>query len=764
MRFRRATTSRARATLSGILVLVLVCAGGAGASAAVKEAPKVTTLPVTGISEEGAYVHGVVVLPKNANLTECEFEYGPTTAYGQTAACKYESGGNAGEHPADAFLKVGPGVSTHYRLVAAEGEGKKKQIGVGEDESFTTPGAFGVEGETAQPEITEATVHALVIPFGLSTQCSVEYIDDAGFKATGFTGASTAPCSPAVLPPSFGPRPATAQLSGLHTDTIYHYRFLATHSGGQSVTGAEESFATAGISDFSVQALDEEGHPVTQAGAHPYKLVTNFEFPNGIEQEGREAVDANPKDISVALPPGLIGNVNGIPKCTAGELNFEQCTYGEQVGEVQVRTDAENYRLPLYNVVPPSGYVAAFGFRIPNIISSFIDFRVRTGGDYAVIAESLNISAKAGIEGVTTTVRSSLVPLTLPTSCSGPLTASMSVDFWQAPGEFFNATATLRATTGCESLTFSPSISIVPTEPAADSPSGLDTEVAMPDKESEIEMPDEEASGDVVESTLKDSTVTLPAGLSLSPSAANGLEACSQEQFGLQTSSAPSCPDASKVGSVQIRTPLLADPLEGSVYVAQQDQNPFGSVLAIYLAAEGDGALVKLAGHVTANPSTGQLTTTFDETPELPFSSLKLDLWSGPRAAVVTPEACGSYSSEASFEAWARVTPVSASSPFEISSGCASGFSPSFTAGTTGSQAGSYVPFTLSFSRADGEQEPSAVTVNMPPGLLANISSVPECPEAQVPRGTALKPHGSGVCRPRLVPAPTRSLTPGPPI
>ncbi len=118
------------------------------------------------------------------------------------------------------------------------------------------------------------------------------------------------------------------------------------------------------------------------------------------------------------------------------------------------------------------------------------------------------------------------------------------------------------------------------------------------------------------------------------------------------------------------------------MYVAEQDQNPFGSVLAIYLAAEGDGSLVKLAGHVSANPATGQLTTTFSETPDLPFSSLKLDLWSGPRAALVTPEACGSYSSEASFQAWAGLAPVDVSDRFEITAGCAPGFAPAFTAGT----------------------------------------------------------------------------------
>ena len=273
-------------------------------------------------------------------------------------------------------------------------------------------------------------------------------------------------------------------------------------------------------------------------------------------------------------------------------------------------------------------------------------------------------------------------------------------------------------------------------------------------------MPDSESSAGLSESTLKDTTVALPAGLSLSPSAANGLQACSQEQFGSHDAEKPSCPDASKVGTVVIHTPLLADPLEGSVYVAEQDHNPFGSVLAIYLAAEGDGSLVKLAGHVSSNPATGQLTTTFSETPDLPFSSLKLDLWSGSRAALVTPEACGSYSSEASFQAWAGLTPVDLSSPIQVTEGCAPGFSPAFTAGTTSDQAGAYAPFVLSFSRNDGEQEPSGLTVNMPPGLLANLSSVPECSDAQAAAGDCPEASRMAACRRPRVRVLTRSSTP----
>ncbi len=131
--------------------------------------------------------------------------------------------------------------------------------------------------------------------------------------------------------------------------------------------------------------------------------------------------------------------------------------------------------------------------------------------------------------------------------------------------------------------------------------------------------------------------MALPAGMTVSPSAANGLGACTSEEIGLHNAEKPSCPDSSKVGSAEVVTPLLEAPLQGSVYVAQQGNNPFGSLLALYLVMEADGAIIKLPGEVALDPVTGQITTTFDQNPQLPFSDLKLTFFGGPRAALVTP-------------------------------------------------------------------------------------------------------------------------------
>ena len=246
--------------------------------------------------------------------------------------------------------------------------------------------------------------------------------------------------------------------------------------------------------------------------------------------------------------------------------------------------------------------------------------------------------------------------------------------------------------------------------------------------------------------------MTLPAGLELDPSAANGLEACSEAQIGYLpgksaevghpqfTPDAASCPDASKVGSVEVVSPLLDHTIKGGVYLAAQDANPFKSLLALYIAVHDpvSGVVLKLPGKVTADPATGQLTATFAENPQLPFEDMKLDFFGGERASLMTPPVCGQYAASASFASWAQpASPMSPFvKPFSISSGCAPGFAPSLTAGTVSNGAGSFSPFTLSFARSDGEQQVKGLTFTMPPGASAKLAGVPECSDADAAAGT----------------------------
>jgi hypothetical protein len=524
-----------------------------------------------------------------------------------------------------------------------------------------------------------------------------------------------------------------------------------------TVVPASASFGVAG---FGVSVTNRDGTPDTQAGSHPYELTTNIAL-NATEASGIPAPEGNVKDIQVELPPGLIGNPSAVPKCPLANLIAYICPPASQIGVLTLNTAIGlEGPIPVYNMVPPDGLPAQFGVKIFGLVPVFIDSQIRTGGDYGITASLSNISEVLPLTGSSLTLwgvpgdpahngerqciptrlgrgcpgaTPALPLLTNPTSCPGvSQTATLRVDSWQAPGDFTSATTTDSAITSCDRLAFEPSISVRPEASAADSPSGLVVDLKIP--QAGLEDPEGLAGAD-----LKRAAVALPAGVSVNPSAANGLQACSPGQIGLEDGEAPSCPDASKVGAVEIKTPLLRDTLEGSVYLAQQGNNPFNSLLAIYVTAQADGALVKLAGHIVADPNTGQLTTTFDNNPQVPFSELKLSFFGGPRAALSTPEGCGLFMASSDLEPWSA--PASGpdalfSNGFEIGSGCVGGFAPSFSAGTVNNQANGFSPLSVTFSRTDQDQELGAVQVRTPPGLLGVLKSVPLCGEAQASAGT----------------------------
>jgi hypothetical protein len=336
--------------------------------------------------------------------------------------------------------------------------------------------------------------------------------------------------------------------------------------------------------------------------------------------------------------------------------------------------------------------------------------------------------------------------LALPTSCTGPVHTTVEADSWQQAGAFTSPTEyTFQdnlgrpvGMDGCNKLPFSPSISVTPDGQAGDTPTGLTVGVHVP--QDLVLNPTGLAEADV-----KDTTVALPAGVALNPAAADGLQACSEEEIALSADSVPSCPEASKVATLEIKSPLLPNPLTGEAYLAAQNANPFGSLVALYLVAQDpvSGTLVKLAGEVKPDPVTGQLVSTFLNTPQLPFEDLKLHFFGGERAPLTTPSQCGTYTTSASIAPWSGNEPVGSSSTFDVVSGpngspCSNPlpFSPSLTAGTTSIQAGGFSPFTMTMSRPDGSQNLQAIILKMPPGLLGTLSGVKLCGEAQANAGT----------------------------
>ena len=316
--------------------------------------------------------------------------------------------------------------------------------------------------------------------------------------------------------------------------------------------------------------------------------------------------------------------------------------------------------------------------------------------------------------------------LALPTSCEAPYESTLRGDSWSTPGAPPAGAPKFTYRTAGSARWLQPS-AVRPVDhgraghPEREQLDGLTVGVHV----SQTAALNPEG---LAESTVRDTTVTLPEGVALNPAGADGLEACSEAQIGFTgvearpaedrpvhpgLAAAPFCPDASKIGTVKIKTPLLPNPLEGAVYLAPQNANPFGSLVAMYIVAQDpvSGVLVKLAGEVTWTEHTGQIVATFKNTPQLPFEELELHFFGGERAPLGTPALCGTYTTEASFAPWSGNAPVDSvlelpDHPGPNGSPCSDPlpFSPSLTAGTTNIQAGGFSPFTMTMSREDGNQ------------------------------------------------------------
>jgi hypothetical protein len=549
------------------------------------------------------------------------------------------------------------------------------------------------------------------------------------------------------------------------------------------------------------QAEAGESGPVdVRAGSHPWELTTSFVFNTRLSETGLTIPDEDVKDILVELPPGLIGNPTVLPECSIKqfetplesppeESSYENsgasCPASTQVGIADVRLRSfhifQDIYQDVYNLVPPPGSPAQFGInplRIPVIFRP----TVRTGSDYGLTIAAENISQFARIGGSTVsfwgvpadpshdalrgaclgaygTVPVSVgggacstdtVPqpfLTLPEECSEPLSVTFVGDSWENPGTYnpdgspdfsdphwIKRTVQMPVLEGCEHTSFGPTLTASADTSAADTPAGLTVDV----KSSQDGLVNPAGIG---AAAIKEATVTLPAGISINPGQAAGLQACQSSQDGLGSELEPSCPAASKVGTVQITTPLLRDKLEGDVYVLQS--NP--PHVQLLIAASGDGVNVKLLANVSLNEETGQLTTTLAGLPPLPVSDFKLSFSGGAQAALVTPPSCGSYQTNALFAP--SSAPFAASFPFASTlnistgpggTGCSAPlpFAPVLTAGGSTDQAGGYTNFSLLLQRGDGQQRISSLQFKTPPGLSGMISQVPLCPEPQASQGT----------------------------
>jgi hypothetical protein len=585
-------------------------------------------------------------------------------------------------------------------------------------------------------------------------------------------------------------------------------------SGGGAVGTSTVSHAVSvgqsngfGIEAYELLPEEEGGGQTFQAGAHPYQLTTVLDLNTSVLGTPREQEPAAmTKDLHFRLPPGLIGNPTPFPQCTDEQFSKEEngnSGHNECVANTAIGVATETFSapgvggftsgtVPVFNLVPLAGEPARFGFEVGGTHVT-IDISVRAGSDYGVTASVTNITQAVGFldskvtlwgvpgagvhdgqrgwgcvgggEGVCNPAGETSPPpfLSMPTSCTGPLGTTVAGDSWfePKPADPPSAEYTIGGLDGCNHLPFTPSLSVLPDVSEASSASGL-TIGAHLRQDSVLN-----AEG-LAESALKELVIDFPAGVTVNPADAEGLESCSEQQIGylpgssvpgdLQfTPAEPSCPNGSKIGRVEIETPLLPNALKGYVYLATPEPfgengplgigglNPFGSLLALYVVARDpvSGTLVKAPVQVELDPRTGRLTATSQNIPELAFETLRLYMFGGERSPLATPGLCGTYTTLGSFTPWSGEPAVLYPAAFQIKSGRDGGachdplpFAPSLTAGTTSIQAGGYSPFTMTMSREDGNQDLKAISLHMPAGLSGTLTGIPLCGETQGNAGT----------------------------
>jgi hypothetical protein len=551
-----------------------------------------------------------------------------------------------------------------------------------------------------------------------------------------------------------------------------------------------------GVAGFSVTASEASGDPARLAGAHPHLLTTKVDFSG----------DQDVRDLSIELPPGLIENPSAVARCTQADFltprsspfessrSGESCPGASQIGVVGIHLNGGGTRwFGVFNLVPPAGYPSQFGFNPFGAPIVFAPHVRQANGEYGLTLTSRNISQLFGLAGFELEIwgtpwaashdgergnclneaepstpfgackaeGQSHPPrayLTLPSVCSGPLAFAAAADAWQGtPGRYLPSgepdladPAWRRASflsgsglEGCEDLASGALASALPRSELVSSPTGLTFRLETFQLGAGLLSP-----GIRLRPQIRKATIALPDGLTINPSVGAGLGACTPEHFAAETvASAPGagCPNSSKIGTATVETPLVEEALKGSLFIAKPYENPFGAALAVYFVAKSteQGLIVKVPGKLDADPRTGQLTATFDNLPQLPYTNLNVEFREGQRAPLVTPATCGTYTSQIDLDPWGGVGgPVRDASNFKLSKGITpdgacptpggAPFTPKASAGMLNSNAGSYSSFYLHLTRTSAEQEITSYSTVLPPGVLGKIAGIPPCSDAAI--------------------------------
>jgi len=578
--------------------------------------------------------------------------------------------------------------------------------------------------------------------------------------------------------------------------------------------GAAPASAEFGMESFDVTFENEDGTPVTQAGAHPFAQTTLFDINSLDAPLGGKLLDEAVKDLFVTQPDGFIGKPTAMPTCSTvdfltpkeGEGTGPSCPDTSAIGVTGIKL--ANKFVPglyfysaVYNLEPPPGVPAEFGFYVRfGAVPVLVELGVQETPPYDVVAETRDPSQVLEFIGAGLTLwgnpagpahdslrgdscislfnfanffeyepaSTGSCPikiaeeafLTLPRACRGPLATHWEMDSMPQPGKFLSGSVLThdeakppnpQGFTGCGKLGYAPEFEAKPSNLSESAESGTGLEFNLDFDDEGLTNPEGLAGSDT-----KKTVVTLPEGMTINPSVAEGLATCTPAELNRETlSSQPGegCPNASKLGTLETDIPLVDEPLKGSIFLAQQDdpataqpgaENPFDSLVALYFVMRNTnlGTIVKLPVKVEPDPKTGQLVATLDNIPQYPIAHFNATLREGQRPPLITPPTCGTYTTKTKFYPWAEPNnPHTVNSSFEVSRGVNGGpcppgglppFKPGFEAGSLNNNAKSFSPFNMRLTRADGEQDMTKFSSVLPPGVLGSLAGLSKCPDSAI--------------------------------
>ncbi len=554
--------------------------------------------------------------------------------------------------------------------------------------------------------------------------------------------------------------------------------------------GASAEECVREVPSFGICALDVAFDPqqqdlLLQAGSHPEALSVELAVNTELDLEGAEGPEIvatdELRDLRIFNPPGLVGNPDAAPRCSAAAFivggSVTNCPTASAVGTARIEFESAGHvaHHPVYNLAPAPGTAAKIGFVVANVAPVTVDLRLNPEPPHNVIAEVTNVTQVRYFFASTTTLWgvpadpshdsergrclikggecavSQSVPvapfLTLPTRCDAPLETDAEARSWQDPGAWVKAPTALshddsgpRPPGGCDKLAFEPKISSRPTTDQAASPGP-----AVPDRRRRPRPGQPRRQSRLADQGDRREAAGGRHPQPLRRRRARGLRPRPVRGRGPRHRIRRGLPGGLEGGRGGSRKPAPGgEDLKGEVFVAEPYENPFGSLLAIYITVREPqrGVFTKLAGEISPDPETGQLTTTVEDIPQLPFSHFRFRFREGARSPLITPNACGTYTTEVELTPWANPSkPLTETDSFRIASGvgggpCPSGstppFSPGFAAGTLDANAKSYSPFFARLTRRDGDQDMTKFSFKLPPGLVGKIAGVSRCPEAEI--------------------------------